>query len=410
MDKQPRQQDTIYIPYMCDHLYALAAAMQAFGMAAEVLPPPDLESLATGLELCRGRECIPCLYTIGDIIREIRDPDFDAAHSVFLMPTGQGPCRFGQYLPFQQQMIRELGFDDIQFAAPAGENSYQGFGKNPAALRMLIWEGIVAVDLLLKLLHEHRPYELNEGQCDEIYQECLPLVVGAVRSGGKGALLQALEDTAARFESLAVDRSERRPLIGMVGEIYMRVNPHVNQDLIRQVEAAGGEVYLATVLEWLYFTNWCFQTLTWELGMYWDSIKMRLTDLQQTRIEHRLSAPVAHLLRAPNETPVKEVLEPLQTIIDPMLGLEAVFTLGKGLDMAAHGVSGILHLMPFNCMSGIISCALAPQVRARANQIPWLDVVYDGQERTNLNTRLEAFMYQVRRFDGMTDERNSGRR
>jgi hypothetical protein len=29
------------------------------------------------------------------------------------------------------------------------------------------------------------------------------------------------------------------------------------------------------------------------------------------------------------------------------------------------------------------------------NGVPWLDVAYDGQEETNLHTRLEAFMHQA---------------
>ena len=172
----------------------------------------------------------------------------------------------------------------------------------------------------------------------------------------------------------------------------------MNQDIVLQVEALGGEVYLATVLEWLYFTNWCFQTFSWEIGHYWESIKMRLTDFQQSRLESKLSEPVAHLLRNPKETPVQNVLEKLRPTIDPMLGLEAVFTLGKGMDMAEIGVSGILNLIPFNCMSGIISSGLAPNIRSKLDNIPWLDVTYDGQETTNINTRLEAFMVQASQY------------
>jgi predicted nucleotide-binding protein (sugar kinase/HSP70/actin superfamily) len=398
MNDQTSQRKTIYLPYMCDHIYALAAALQAHHMPTKVLSPPNQESLSIGLDAGRGRECLPCLYMIGDIICQIRKPDFEPSKSVFLMPTGQGPCRFGQYLTFQRELARQQGFGEIEFASPAGENSYQGFGDDPTALRMLVWQGLVAVDLLQKLLHEYRPYELEKGKTDKVYQLCLQLIVKAVRANEKHSLPDAMNKIARCFESLAIDRDEPRPLIGVVGEIYMRVNPNVNQEIIRQVEAAGGEVVLATVLEWLYFTNWCYQTLTWELGSYWESLKMYLTDFQQTRLEHKLAKPLAHLLRNPYETPVKKVLGELQPIFDPLLGLEAVFTLGKGMDMAESGVSGILNIMPFNCMSGIISAGMASSLRNKLNHIPWLDVIYDGQGRTNLNTRLEAFMYQVRNY------------
>ena len=234
-----------------------------------------------------------------------------------------------------------------------------------------------------------------------MYRECLKIVIDAVKAGGKYILIDAMQDVANRFESVAVVRDEPRPLIGIVGEIYVRVNPHVNNDIELQVEAAGGEVLTATVLEWLYFTNWCYKTFTWEMGAYWDSIKMTITDYQQTRIEKRLTRPVSHLLKHAYETPVKDVLERLKPIFDPMLGLEVVLTLGKGIDMASAGVSGIVNVMPFNCMSGIISMAMADLIRERTNHIPWLNLIYDGQERTNMNTRLEAFMYQAKRHQEM---------
>ena len=138
MNTTPPSSSTIFIPYMCDHFYALAAAMEYHRLNAVVLPPPDRESLSIGLSNCRGRECLPCIYTTGDIIRQIKQPDFDPATSVFLMPTGQGPCRFGQYLPLQRELTNRLGVGEIQFGAPSGENSYQGFGENPMALRTLI--------------------------------------------------------------------------------------------------------------------------------------------------------------------------------------------------------------------------------------------------------------------------------
>ena len=83
---------------------------------------------------------------------------------------------------------------------------------------------------------------------------------------------------------------------------------------------------------------------------------------------------------------------------EPVLGTEAVLSMGKAIDLARHGLSGILNVMPFSCMPGIIVAGMAPRIRADLNSIPWLDVIYDAQAGTNLNTRLEAFMYQAVQF------------
>ena len=61
---------TVYLPRLSDHALTIAAAMRSLGVRAEALPPPDRESMDIGLSLCRGRECLPCFFCVGDILRK----------------------------------------------------------------------------------------------------------------------------------------------------------------------------------------------------------------------------------------------------------------------------------------------------------------------------------------------------
>jgi predicted nucleotide-binding protein (sugar kinase/HSP70/actin superfamily) len=81
-----------------------------------------------------------------------------------------------------------------------------------------------------------------------------------------------------------------------------------------------------------------------------------------------------------------------------ILGTEGVLTMARALDFAERGVAGILNVFPFSCMPGIVVAAMAPHLRRRFDGVPWLDLSYDGQENTNIRTRLGAFMHQARRF------------
>ncbi|MFQ5575983.1 MAG: hypothetical protein ACE5G8_03230 [Anaerolineae bacterium] len=389
---------TVYIPYMCDHAYVLGAALHAHRIPAEVLPPPTDETLAIGLDLCKGRECLPCFTSVGDIIHHARQPNFNPARSALLMPTTAGPCRFGQYNALQRDILDRQGLAELDILSPTAANSYRGFGDNPTKLRALVWQGVVAVDALQKLLHEYRPYELEAGQTDDLYRQCLEQVVTATRNGGGKHMVAAMGRAATRFETLAVDRSRPRPLIGLVGEIYLRFNTFTNQDIIRRVEAAGGEVLLASMMEWFYFTNWGVKTFTRTFGQYLDFFKISLVDLYQQRWEKKLLKPVEHLLKHPHESPVAQLMDNIRPYYEPVLGTEAVLSMGKAIDFARHGLCGVLNIMPFSCMPGIITAGMSPRLRADLDNIPWLDVIYDAQEGTNLNTRLEAFMYQAVQF------------
>jgi hypothetical protein len=49
-------------------------------------------------------------------------------------------------------------------------------------------------------------------------------------------------------------------------------------------------------------------------------------------------------------------------------------------------------------MPGTIVSTLLKRYREEHNNIPILNMAYDGQEQTNTLTRLEAFMYQAKEF------------
>jgi predicted nucleotide-binding protein (sugar kinase/HSP70/actin superfamily) len=80
------------------------------------------------------------------------------------------------------------------------------------------------------------------------------------------------------------------------------------------------------------------------------------------------------------------------------LETEAGLSLAKAVEMARTGASGVINVMPFSCMPGIVVAGMAPRFRADLANIPWLDISFDAQGGTNIQTRLEAFMYQAAQY------------
>lgn len=390
--------DTVFLPYMADHARALAGAMRGMGIRAEVLPPTDQESMSIGLDLCRGRECLPCFLCTGDMLRKCREPDFDPDRAVFFMPTGPGPCRFGQYSVLQKSILADEGFGDVRLVSPGTDDSYALFGDDPITLRKRAWQSIASVDLLAKVLHEHRPYELVPGQADETYAVCLDKIEAATEAGCEEHLVEALAWAADAFSALPIDRSEPRPLIAVMGEIYLMLNEPSNARVVRTIESVGGEVVLGTFMDWLHFVDWRRKELSLRFGNYVEFFKGFLSDTYQTRSEKRLMKPLARVLRHPPEESMSKAMKRLDQHYETVLGTEGVLTMARSLDLAQHGLSGIVNVLPFSCMPGTVVATMAPRLREQMDNIPWLDIAYDGQEETNVMTRLEAFMHQALQF------------
>ena len=119
---------------------------------------------------------------------------------------------------------------------------------------MTSWRGIVAYELLIKCLHETRPYERESGVARQLYNAYREKISLVLRRNGKGGMEDLLR--AMRDDFRAVPRSsEKRPLIGVVGEIFVRSHEFSNEDLVRKIEDLGGEVWLSPVEEWIYYVN-----------------------------------------------------------------------------------------------------------------------------------------------------------
>ncbi|HXX34160.1 MAG TPA: acyl-CoA dehydratase activase-related protein, partial [Thermodesulfobacteriota bacterium] len=387
----------IYIPYMCDHSFPVAAAFRACGVEADVFPESDEETLSWGRKLTSGKECYPCILTTGDMVKLVKDPHFDHARAAFFMPSGSGPCRFGQYHRFHRVVLDDLGFHHVPIYSPnQDETLYNDLGIMGSQFTRLGWQGIVAVDLLMKKLLETRPYEKEKGKTDLVYQDALRKVCKAILNGDdlEGTLQKSIE----AFGQVDVNGVGTKPLIGIVGEIFVRLNRFANENVIRKIEQFGGEAWIAPLTEWILYINTIAKKKSLKKRSFSNLLKVFLTDYYQKKDEHHLEKIFKGHLRNFGEPRTRSIFRKAKPYLDASFEGEAILSVGKTIDFAKRGASGVVNIMPFTCMPGTIVSTLLKRYREENNNIPILNMTYDGQEQTNTLTRLEAFMYQAKEF------------
>jgi predicted CoA-substrate-specific enzyme activase len=396
----------IYIPQMCDHSYAVAAAFEACGVEADVFPESDEETLYWGRKLTSGKECYPCIVTTGDMVKLLKDPHFDHQRAAFFMPSGDGPCRFGQYHRFHRLILDDLGFQHVPIYSPnQDETLYSELGIMGSQFTRLGWQGIVAVDLLMKILLETRPYEKEKGRTDQVYQDSLKRICETIRQ--KGNIEEVLQKGLEDFSRIAVNGPGTKPLIGIVGEIFVRLNRFSNEDAIRKIEQFGGEAWIAPLTEWILYVNTIAKRKSLKKKSFSNLLKVFLTDYYQKKDEHHLEKLFKRSLRNFGEPKTRSLFRKAKPYLDSSFEGEAILSIAKTIDFAKRGVSGVVNIMPFTCMPGTIVSTLLKRYREENNNIPILNMAYDGQEQTNTLTRLEAFMHQAKEFQKRHNKRNN---
>ncbi len=198
---------------------------------------------------------------------------------------------------------------------------------------------------------------------------------------------------------MAVGINERsRPVIGIVGEIYIRSNRFSNEDVVRRIEQLGGEAWVAPISEWLLYVNATAKASAVMNRSFKDLLKAYLTGRVQHKDEQRFLASFNGRLRSLREPSIEKTLRAARPYIHHSFEGEAVLSVGKAIDYINRGVSGIVNVMPFTCMPGTIATAVLKRVREDYNNIPLLNIAYEGQGDTQTITRLEAFMHQAKAY------------
>jgi predicted nucleotide-binding protein (sugar kinase/HSP70/actin superfamily) len=383
-------QGPFYLPYFADHAYAYEGALRFLGAQAEVLPLPDAESIALGEAVATGKECHAYAMIAGDLLRLAARLD-PKQPGTLLFPSTTAPCLLTQWGEGYRMTLAEKGYGHLRVLdTGGGRATVDLFGMRGVTQ---LWRGLVAADLLIGWLCEHRPYELRPGAADEVHAANLRDLSDSLAADDVPGFI---DRTLDRMATVEVDRSVPRPLVGVAGDIYTRINPAANLQLFRALESMGCEVWPAPFLVDAMDYGMANSVVRgWRERVYGEAVvAFGLTlrkDLEAWRVRRRLSPHV----RRPEEPSYREMLRLTAPYVGPRSDEPLVLDVGKMAHFAGNGADGIVHAICLNCMLGTAAAALLGRLRQDYG-VPTVSLVYGAGETPALRTKLEAFAHQVR--------------
>ncbi len=407
MSSTPIKGRTLYVPYMNDASYVMAAALRSCGVESYSLPMQDHRDLELGRKYTSSKECFPMICTTGSFLRKLREPDTDPSKASFFMPDHNGPCRFGQYNKFQRIIFNRLGYTEAEIISPSNDGSYNDItGGSASKFRTLVWKGLVIHDLFRKLLQERRPYELTEGSVNKVYKQAQFNLLKCIESGGKN-LKSVVKESAELFDAIPLSNSVRKPVVSIVGEIFMRDNAFCNGYLIDTLEKLGAETLITPFSEWLTYSTYRYiRDSKWK-GDNKGIIKANIQQVLQNYSGKQLEKIVYHFIDHDKEVGINEILNSCEPYVHKDYDGDPALALGTASIFANREISGVVNVLPFTCMPGTLICAVSGSFKKDHKNIPWVDYAYDGQDDPSNSTRLQAFMYQVYEYMKMHNYQNS---
>lgn len=395
---------------------AVAAVLRRKGVNARALPILDKEGHLTGKKNTTCKECLPYIINAGSLLKYIENRGSSNKVSLFLMATGGGPCRLGQYFRALESLIRKRRIPDTAILTITDENGYNGLG---IGLLLQAWQGIVLTDVLgdvkslLKVAAVDLDYAMNVFETS--WKKCIAYFEGKL-SIRFTSLLKLVSMHFARIP-LKVDPKDV-PVISLVGEIFVRRDEFSRKNIVDYFEKRGFMVRVAPLAEYICYSNYVVNNGLGERKFdFHDLVKIRLVASVQEWWEKRIKSLVSSSgLYKFEMIEVEKTIKGIKHLLDENVRGECILTVGLGMREILDDACGVVAIGPFGCMYSRMAEAILkkemditgkrrmPGWEKRASDyrdigaLPFLSIETDGNPFPQIiEANLESFVMQARR-------------
>lgn len=397
---------------------AIAAVFNGLGINAIAHPPADESILKLGRGHTSCKECLPLILTTGSLLNYIHTRQKPGEILVYFMATGTGPCRFGQYYIFMEDLIKRLGIPDVAMLSLSSENAYLGLHKT---FDRAAWWAVVVSDMMEDIRSMLLANAVHVPEALHLFQTVWEGLLDSLKTVDFNHLLMRLSAGAGDLAGIPL----KRPVacvskILLTGEIFVRKDTLSRQNIPEQLAEMGMATICSPVAEWIHYTDFLIQKgITGDGMSMMEKLRFKLRKKIMAHDEHGIRSILAGSgLLASTPLVMKDIIRHATPYISPDLTGEAILTIGSSLLEIASHVCGVIAIGPFGCMPNRLSEAILSKTMQREDKLqltpsdthlqksletiealPFLALESDGSPFPQLiHAKLEAFCLRAERL------------
>ena len=394
-----RKEYTILCPQMSPiHFEILEPAFRACGYRFEVLPNDNKRAVDMGLKYVNNDACYPSLMVVGQIMDALLSGQYDLNKTAIIMTQTGGGCRATNYVGFIRRALEKAGMPQIPVISLnlAGIESNPGFHLNLDMLMRAAY-GAVFGDIFMRCVYRMRPYEKEPGSVEALHQKWLKKCQDFVSAKHMNffTFQKMCRQIIEEFDAVPIT-DERKPRVGIVGEILVKFAPAANNYLVELLESEGAEAVCPDLID---FMLYCFYNQIYKAEYLGTKKKTAtLSRLGIWGIERlRGGATKAFKKSKHFDTPtsIYKIVEYAKPIVNigNQTG-EGWFLTGEMVELIHAGVPNIVCCQPFACLPNhIVGKGVIKELR---KQYPLSNIVaidYDpGASEVNQLNRIKLML------------------
>ena len=375
-------------------LFALA------GYRTESLPMATQEDAEEGLHVANNDICYPATIVVGSIMRALKSGKYDLSKTAVAITQTGGQCRASNYYALIKNALVAAGMSQVPVIAvaigPSLKNCQPGFEINWLQLIRPTLEAMYFADALAKLYYPAAPREHIPGVARKLYDYYLNAAQPLLAKRDYRAIRKLMLDAAGAFTDIT-DTTKQVPVVGVVGEIYVKYNSFSNHGVVRWLMEHGVEV-VPPAITGFFSTSIPNAFINREQHIRKDGLKP-----WQAKLVNRLLLHYAHRYdRLCNVFPlyrpfadIMDVWHKSRRVINSAADFgEGWFLPGEICDLADHGIRKVVSLQPFGCIANhIISKGIERRYKDLYPHLSLLFLDFDaGTSDANITNRLHFLL------------------
>lgn len=395
--KEMKAKHTIIAPQMSPiHFQFLTGAMQACGYNLEILPEVSPEAVEEGLKYVHNDSCYPCILTTGQMIHALKTGNYDLDNVSLLMTQTGGQCRATNYVSFIRKALKDAGMEQIPVIAISAQKleKHPGMKWTPRLLKHLII-GVNYGDALMNLLYRVRPYEKEPGSIQALYEKWVQRGKETAYKGSFRQFKKDMKQMVKEFDQIPLT-DEKKPRVGLVGEILVKFSPDANNRIVELIEKEGGEAVMPSLLDFLLY---CAYNAKYKAKYLGGSAKTAKTSQLIISLLEWTRKPLRRALRESRRFDEPSYIQDTAQAAKAVVSLgnqagEGWFLTGEMLELMDQGVNNIVCMQPFACLPNHITGRGAlKEIKRQHPESNIIAVDYDpGASESNQINRIKLMM------------------
>ena len=397
--KEMRKDYTILCPQMSPiHFSILQPAFNAAGYHLEVLPNDNKEAVDVGLKYVNNDACYPSLMVVGQIMQALLSGKYDLNKVAVIMSQTGGGCRASNYIGFIRRALEKADMTQIPVISInlSGLEENPGFKITPDLAIRLCYAAEFG-DIMMKCIYRMRPYEQKKGTTDRIHKKWEKICIDFISSKhlSHTRFKQICRTMIRDFDHIPIT-NEKKPRVGIVGEILVKFLPAANNHLAELLESEGAEPVVPDLID---FFCYCFYNTNFKvehLGFKKSSSMLGNTGIKL--INWLRSAAVAEFKKSEHFDPPADVRD-LAKYASPIVSCgnqtgEGWFLTGEMMELIHSDVYNIVCIQPFACLPNhIVGKGVIKAIRKEYPKANIVAVDYDpGASEVNQLNRIKLML------------------